>query len=288
MAGRYSERGANLEIFLKAHSGDHCSVDRIGRPSYVLHAPALTFALTVQPAVIAGLATTSAFRGRGLLARFLYAVPESRVGMRSADPTPVPSAVRDAYAAAVTRLLQLAEHEKETVVVDMSREARSAHTRFKAMLEPRLGPTGDLHAIADWGNKLVGAVARLAALLHVAQHEDALVMPVSEDAVVHAIGIAEYLVAHARAAFSLMGADPAIEDAKHVLRRILDDGRDRITKRDIFRRAQSERFERADDLDPPLRILVDRGYLREVEVPVEGPKKGRPPSPTYEVNPRGR
>jgi hypothetical protein len=102
--------------------------------------------------------------------------------------------------------------------------------------------------------------------------------------VVRAIGIGEYLVAHARAAFAVMGADPATEDAKVVLAAILRDGRERLTRRDVYRHVHS-RVGKVVELDPALRILVDRGYLREV--PVEAHKKGRP-SPSYDVNPRAR
>lgn len=83
MAGRYQPNSSpNLDVFLKAHSGDRLTVDRIGRSPVRLEKPALTIGLAVQPDVIRRLADTPEFRGRGLLARFLYALPDSLVGSR--------------------------------------------------------------------------------------------------------------------------------------------------------------------------------------------------------------
>jgi hypothetical protein len=80
MAGRYSEGIPNLEVFLKAHSGDPFYVDRVNRPPEHVASPALTLGLAVQPEVLRGLARKKAFRGRGLLARFFYS---SALGTRS-------------------------------------------------------------------------------------------------------------------------------------------------------------------------------------------------------------
>ena len=60
----------------------------------------------------------------------------------------------------------------------MAREVLGAHRRPRAFdpstsirtpaeLEPGLGPTGDLHALGDWANKLPGTVAQIAGLPHI-------------------------------------------------------------------------------------------------------------------------
>jgi hypothetical protein len=79
MAGRYGASGmSNLGVFLKGYSGDSIRVDRMGRIAEYVERPALTICLTVQPEVIRGLHRRPEFRGRGLLARFFYAIPHSR------------------------------------------------------------------------------------------------------------------------------------------------------------------------------------------------------------------
>lgn len=83
LAGRYS--GApNLEVFLKGHAGDMLRVDRRSRPAEHVDWPALTRGLAVQPEVLRDIAQMPGFRGKGLLARILFAVPENTVGR----PTP--------------------------------------------------------------------------------------------------------------------------------------------------------------------------------------------------------
>jgi hypothetical protein len=98
MAGRYNQAaGPNLGVYLKGHAGDLLKVDRRGRPPEYVQRPCLTIGLTVQPEVLQGLAGRPGFRGRGLLARFLYSLPASLVGRRQAGTPPVPESVADRY-----------------------------------------------------------------------------------------------------------------------------------------------------------------------------------------------
>ena len=89
--------GPNLGVYLKGHAGDLLKVDRRGRPPEYVERPCLTIGLTVQPEVLRGLASRPGFGGRGLLARFLYSLPQSLVGRRQAGAPPVPPAVADRY-----------------------------------------------------------------------------------------------------------------------------------------------------------------------------------------------
>jgi replicative DNA helicase len=91
MAGRYNQAaGPNLGVYLKGHAGDLLKVDRRGRPPEYVDRPCLTIGITVQPDVLRGLADRPGFRGRGLLARFLYSLPKAwPTGTRSScKPSP--------------------------------------------------------------------------------------------------------------------------------------------------------------------------------------------------------
>ncbi|MEE9271255.1 MAG: DUF3987 domain-containing protein, partial [Candidatus Krumholzibacteria bacterium] len=97
LAGRYSGGIPNLDLFLQAHAGMAVRVDRrSGQDVYMQH-PALTMGLSPQPEVLRGLADKPGFRGRGLLARFLYVLPPSRLGYRTMNGKPVPIEVVTAY-----------------------------------------------------------------------------------------------------------------------------------------------------------------------------------------------
>jgi hypothetical protein len=243
----------------------------------------------VQRSVLTAFTENPEFRGKGLLARFLYAVPEGNVGWRNADPPSVPPEVCNAYARIISTLLDLPAQLDEMGapsprVLPFTQEAYAVFVLFKERLEPRLRPFGNLREIVDWANKLPGAVARLAAVLHVADHADAgpanLPMEVPARAVVNAIVLADYFVEHARAAFSIMDEDLATEHAKHVLAWLRNDGRSPLTKHDIHRGVRG-RIKTAEALGSALRILEQRGYIRRLRC-VQG--VGRP-SVLYEVSP---
>ena len=97
IAGRYSTTGGpNLDHILKGHAGDAIIVDRVGRPGEIIPRPALTIGLTIQPEVLRGLITRPGFHGRGLLARFLYALPNDHLGHRDVDAPPIPASLSTA------------------------------------------------------------------------------------------------------------------------------------------------------------------------------------------------
>lgn len=110
LAGRYSASGPNLEVFLKGHAGDMLRVDRKGRPAEHVTSPALTLGLAIQPEVLTDIARMPGFRGRGLLARLLYALPENTIGHRRIGAPPVPEPVAETYAESLRAMvISLAE-----------------------------------------------------------------------------------------------------------------------------------------------------------------------------------
>jgi hypothetical protein len=103
MAGRYSNGAPNIDVYLKGHAGESVRVDRRQRSERIERA-AITIGLAVQSDVIRGLADKPGFRGRGLLGRFLYSLPESKLGRRKARVTPLSEEVRRTYERCVIRL----------------------------------------------------------------------------------------------------------------------------------------------------------------------------------------
>ncbi len=112
ISGLYS-RNVNIDVFLKGHSGDTIRVDRIGRTSESIIHPALTMVLAVQPEVLNGLMSNNTFRGRGLTARFLYAMPKSTVGSRFFSTTPIPERAKAGYQSIIEAILSRCEHQAE-------------------------------------------------------------------------------------------------------------------------------------------------------------------------------
>jgi Protein of unknown function (DUF3987) len=292
MGGRYStNKTDNFGVYLKGHAGDDLRVDRVGRSAEFVKEPALTIGLAVQPDVIRGLAGKPRFRGRGLLGRFLYALPASLLGRRDTDAPQLPDQVRRNYHDKVLALLHLpfrcaANADPCAHVLTLAPDARERLRSFEAWIEPQLSEFGNLGGMTDWGGKLVGAVGRIAGLLHMAEFAGTDAPwnePISLPTVEGAIWIGKYLIPHAKAAFAEMGADEAVEKAKVILRCIRHKEFDHFTRRDLHQILRST-FKRATDLDSPLALLTSQEFIRlRLEISNDG--AGRPPSPTYDVNP---
>jgi len=273
IAGRY-DRAANFDIYLKGHAGDTISVDRIGRKSNYIAKPRLTMILTIQPSVLHGLMENATFRGRGLCGRFLYAMCKSKVGRREVSPAPMSGATRAEYRQFVRCILA----DQGGGIVYLSPDANTIREDYQGYIEKKLG--GEWEHMRDWGGKLVGAMVRIAALLHLSSFS--VDVPISAETMAAATGIAEFLGAHAEAAYQAMGADESIEDAKYLWRRIAASGEAEISKRDLFRLVRGK-FKKAESMEAPLRVLAEYGYIRVEDVERDG--AGRKASPKIKVNP---
>ena len=285
LAGIYT-RNVNIDVILKGYSGDCIKVDRIGRCSESVMDPALTILLMAQPSVLSGLMKNDTFRGRGLTARFLYCIPTSYVGSRKYRSTPVPDEVSRAYETQIRNMLE-DEYSKEPEIITLSPESDRMIETFAGELEPKLKE--EYSDISDWAGKLIGNTHRIAGLLcraSVFRSHDFLDVPeplvIDAATMANAISIARYFISHAKAAFSLMGADNTIKQSKYVLNAIKNSGLAEFNKRDIMRLCRS--FKKADDLQPVLDHLVDYGYIAIKESGIYS-GKGRPPAQSYIVNP---
>ena len=285
LAGIYT-KNVNIDVFLKAHSGDDIRVDRIGRSSESIFHPALTVLLAVQPSVLSGMMSNGVFRGRGLTARFMYCMPQSKVGDRKYHTQPIPDEVSRCYEVLIRNLLQ-EETPKTPELIRLSPEADKLLEEFACAVESRLKT--EYSDIPDWAGKLVGAVLRISGLLcraanaHCSDFLDLSdSMIVDGETMASAIAVGRYFTEHSRAAYSLMGADDLIKQSQYTLDAIMKNGLLEFTRRDIMRMCRS--FKKAEQVQPVLNHLADLGYvaLKETE---QIPGKGRPANPTYMVNP---
>jgi putative DNA primase/helicase len=281
LAGLYNGGSANFDVALQGHAGSPLRVDRAGRSAYV-DRPALSFGLLLQPGILADVASSRRFRDSGLLARFLFAMPESLVGKRDVrQRTPVPEAVKAEYERRLFELLDgYQDHSVEPQRLTFSDSARELWLDFAQAIEDGLGEGRAFEAINDWCGKLPGAVARIAALMEIAEcglHSDV----VHECTMRRAIELAWLLVEHARAAFALLGTDEADNDAAFVLRWIRGEAVEEFRQRDA-QKAMEGRFRSVERLKKALDRLeagdVLRGYKRK--------NQRGPATMVYTVNPR--
>lgn len=289
LAGGMYSKAVNIDVFLKGHAGDTIRIDRIGRNSESIDTPALTLLFAVQPNVLSGLMQNPTFRGRGLTARFLYAVPTTHVGSRKYRTQPIPKEAEEQYFALINNLLDENSNPspKNPEVITLSEEADRMLEAFAMELEPKLRT--EYAEFADWAGKLCGAIVRISGILCRAEKNgcyeflctpDPLV--VDADMMRRAIALGNYYTEHARAAYQLMGADPVVKQCKYVLEAIKKTGLAELSKRDILRMCRS--FKKMDELAPVLDRLCEYGYLAEKPQETKG-RGGRPASQSYLVNP---
>lgn len=283
LAGRYSKGVPNLDLWLKAHAASPVRVDRQdpNKSPVSIDKPHLTVAISPQPDVLAKLRDKPGFRGRGLIARFLFALPPSRLGYRFLTVRPVPSAVEERYAAAIRSLLAYAPDE--TVHLHFTPEAYLIWKEFQRRIEYQFRPGGRLAQLKDWGSKLPGAAARVAGVMHMFACANHTVMATEIEAATmeSAVEVATSLISHCRAALALMDEDPAFRHAQQVLAWIIQQGTESFSVRDCFR-AHQTLFKRVSEITPIFTVLEQHGYIRICRQPSSG---GRPPSPRCEVNP---
>jgi hypothetical protein len=307
--GRYSDGKGSFDTYLKGHEGDPLRTGRMSRKGETVEQPALSVALAVQPDVIRGLAEDSTMKGRGFLARFLYSVPTSRVGWRKTRPIPVPAEVAEAYLANMLELWRLTgatdpDGKPAPHWLRFSRAADNCLESLERWLEPQLAEGEELATLAGWANKLAGAVARIAAILHMAAGSGGdCGREIGLGTVEAAVRIGrDYLLPHAQAAFGLMGADPRIADARRVLAWL--ERRDEslfvnnaksakgcpvyvVSRRDVHREVFGGSVP-VEHVDPILALLVEFLYLRPAPAEERQAGPGRHPSARFLVNPRFR
>jgi putative DNA primase/helicase len=281
MAGIYTGGAANIDVFLQGHAGSPMRVDRAGRTAHV-DKPALSFGLLLQPDTLAEVAGVRRFRGSGLLARFLYAIPASNVGTRDVRRhTAITPAVRDEYERRLHELLEgVPGPVQAPKTLTLSEAAREIWLDLAEAIEREQGEGGKYESISDWTSKLPGAVARIAALLELAEmglHTE----EVSWSAMDRAVRLAWLLIPHAQAAFGMLGTDAADADAVAVLKWIKAGDLLEFTRREA-QKAQEGRFRSVDRLQKALARLEQQDVLREFK----RHNKGAPPTVAYKVNPK--
>lgn len=290
--GRYSDKPI-FDVFLKAHAGDTLRTGRVTRGRNSVERAALTTALAVQPDVIQGLAEDASMKGRGFLGRFLYSLPKSSVGYREIATPAASAEVLGLYERTMRALWDCdyridGEDGDAPHMLRFSSEADEILQSFERQLEPKLAPDGEYACMGGWANKLSGACARIAGILHLCKHAEAGIathIPIAADTVRDAARIGfDYLLPHARAAFFTMGLNENVANARHLLKWLLKEKVERFQKRDLHQ-SNRGKFKSVDDLDPVI-ALMERHYLIRPLPTKDRGGRGRKPSPWFELNPQ--
>jgi replicative DNA helicase len=281
MAGMYSGGMASLDVFLQGHAGTPMRVDRAGRSAHV-DKPALSFGLALQPGVMAEVANSRRFRDSGLLARFLFSMPESTVGKRDVrQRLTISRMILNEYEERIFGLLGGRELTASAPrVIGMADEARECWLDLAEEIESKQGEHGELESICDWSSKLPGAAARIAALFELA--DSGVNAPnVGLKSTAAAVRLCRLLIPHARAAFGLLGADAVDTDASAIVRWARGARMVSFSRREC-QKAMEGRFRSVARLEKAIERLV-LGDVAKVE---KRQNKGAPPTTMIRMNPK--
>lgn len=264
LAGRYSTH-PNIDIFLKGFSGENYTSHRVSGRVENIREPLITLILMVQPTVLIEALNNKEFRERGLMARFLYSMPGSKVGKRRYRSVPIDEKVRKEFHDLIDELLecQTWEHAK---IIYLGDEADKLGEEFFNEIETTL--YSEYEEMEDWIGKLYGQTMRIAGILHVVKYRlGAAEIKVEADTMKSAIEIGRYYLEHAKAVFLLSGMydPPEVKNAKYILKRIDSTGLVQISKRDVFQLCKKkEGFETAESENfvTGLEELRRRGYIK--------------------------
>lgn len=282
LSGQYSGGVAIMDVFLQAHSGAPVRIDRRGRQAF-LEKPALTFCLMLQPGILQGVAGDRRFHDSGLLARFLFVIPQNTVGRRDVRSfNPVSDEIKRRWNDGLHDLLIDSEKPNiEPRILPFSHEGRELWLDFAQQVENELGESGKLHHIAEWGAKLPGSCARIAGLMQLIR-TGRQAMRVEVEAVGRAVKLCELLIEHTRAAFQLIGADQVETDALYLMKWI-QENKSLEFSRSQAQKALEGKFRTVD------RLKVSAERLNEWNVlspEMKRSNRGARPTPYYLVNPR--
>lgn len=276
LAGRYSSH-PNIDIFLKGYSGEAYTSHRVSGRIERLREPLINLTLMVQPVVLSEALNNKEFMERGLMARFLYSVPGTKVGKRRYNTMAIDEKVRQDFHDLIDGLLELREwdHPKYIYVSD---EANALGEEFFNEIETEL--FSKYEDMSEWIGKLYGQTMRVAGILHVLDHlSNSHNVKVDADTMRRAILIGRYYLSHAKYVFLQSGMydPPEVKNAKYILNRIDSTGKTQISKRDVFYLCRDKvGFEKADSeaFVSGLEELRRRGYIKIERV--SSPNGGRP------------
>ena len=261
IAGRYGE--CNVDLYLKAYSGDPVDIERVSRQRIRLEQPEMTIGLFLQQSVIKNLPEN--FSNRGLTQRFLYSFPRSFLGQRKIKVNQMSKEVKKTFNENIKKLLEL--ETKKPIKLTLSEEAKDYEIKIRTEIEELLNDKNESEHFRSWLSKLAGQILRIAGLLHVANHVSDNIRDIQTvidvKTLKKAYSLRDYFIKHAKKAYGIMKVDTDTEELKYLLEKICEKANSKnggeIAYRDIVQSTR-RKFPNTDRLQIRLKQLEDN-YL---------------------------
>lgn len=294
LRGMYSEsRSVNTGIYMAGYSGAPYRRRRVKGTNARLERPALSMLLLAQPKVFEEITSQANLIELGFVGRMLVCKPFDKLGARVVHSDFVDDGIQAAYNVRSREILATpaavplpdvrsawindppqpwpqGAQPRHRLALDS--DAAGLHTLTEEEIEPLLAETGALGELCDFGAKLSGLIARMAAFLHVLEHPtDWVSRPVGLVAMGNAVEVGRYALGQVLSIFS--GRQDHWQEEKaadYVLARcraIADDGlvRWRALSKALIAGNGRGRITGIDELHDAIDDLVERGELVRVK-----------------------
>lgn len=293
--GRYAGSLQIGGLLLDGFDSAPFQINRRGSGSTILNHPHIVICLAIQPDAVYKLLQSSAARGRGLLARILWSMPENNVGTRNTNPTPISQEVKAWWHDTVLKLLALPKVTdyilNEEIVryvggepkeVQLSSGASQVFASLIEQIEPRMAPFSEYEGIQDFAGKIPGYIARIALALHFLGGRSI------EDSIdAHTMQCAEqflpYLIDQFKNIVCNIEQSKTSAAVKRVIGWIQKYKKAKFSFRELYQNLKDKNIRFAEDLEQILFEMSEAGFISIVaEEPKQ--KQGRPLSRVYQVN----
>ncbi|MGN1224026.1 MAG: YfjI family protein [Ruminococcus sp.] len=266
-AGRYSNNSMpNMDMILKAWSGESFFCDRATKDTIQIPNPCLSISLAGQPYLWDNMVSNPVFRNSGLLARFFYCFPKSKVGTRRYDSKAIAPAVVDSYNKLINILLtrKFNAGDAEEKFLKFDEIAQQNFIDYYNQYIEKIQLT-EFANCKDWGGKYHGQILRLCCVIHcvkcVLKNENPENVLVSADTLCNAINIADYYKEEAIYAFSIGGVDQEILKAEKALEIIKAKQIKEGFQSALLKKCRNKIFAESDDFYKALKLLEEYGYV---------------------------
>lgn len=265
-AGRYNNNIPNLDMLLKAWSGESFFSDRVTKESFQILHPYLSISLAGQPYLWESMVSNQTFRNSGLLARFLYAFPKSKVGFKRYDSDPIDSNVIESYNTLIKILLDKKFNNPLSTenILKFDEDVQKTFVDFYNDYIEKIQLTEFVNC-KDWGGKYHGEILRLCCIIHCVkctlQGQQPETVPVDTATLCNAIEIADYYKEQAIYAFNIGGVDNEILKAEKALELIKAKQIPEGFQSTLYKKCRNKIFAESDDFYKALKLLEEYGYV---------------------------
>lgn len=275
--------GGDRKFWLKAWNGRSRNVLRANKDAPHVYVPIVCVSVVggVQPAVV------EEFRGRqddGFLERVLFSYPDPLPAVPYTWPEHRGSERwREVAGRLLAREMEPGDYGPRPFVVGLSADAREAFGAWTAEIAAALNDPDRDPALDGVLGKLKGTSGRLALVcyaLRCAADGQGVLGDLPGRDMEAGIRLARYFLAHTARVHGIAVADGRKAGAAKVLKwlRAAKKPVPALTRRDAFRALRRQFQQGSEELIPPLKLLVNHGFLRYAENP------GRSEA-VYEVHP---